>query len=117
MASLGNLQADGYVSNRVNDAAGAKPVIRPPSPGRPSVFQKAWEDHRNGTSHTFPVTLKIEDVIQGYTVLLRDLPDIDPPSRRRTAMSNAEEFEADYYDDDEYGDNAGYYADDGDLVG
>ncbi len=78
MNSIGNVILDDYVSNIQRNGLNAPPV-RAPSPGRPNVFQKTWEDYHNGncSQANFPVTLKLNDIIEGYRTLLRDLPELD----------------------------------------
>lgn len=112
MAFLGN---PNDLSNRLNiGAAAAKPAAtRPPSPGKPNAFQRAWEDYRNNTGNgTFPVALPLEVIMEGYAQLLRDLPDLDTTARRRAAQQAAG-GSPDDLDDDYYGDEDYYYGDEG----
>jgi hypothetical protein len=103
MNSFGNVMIsnDSYVSNRRHLGDG-KPAVRLPSPGRPNVFQKTWEDFRNGncSNNNFPVTLKLSDVIEGYRVLLRGLPDLEPVPRT-SAYDDDGDFDRDHDEDDE----------------
>jgi hypothetical protein len=142
MQSYGNIpSSDGYVSNIQLNGGGANPPppVRAPSPGRPNVFQKTWEDYHNGnhSQANFPVTLKMGDIIEGYRTILRELPDLDDlvgaggfnnnnnnknnGYRRRPYDDDEEEddfrrdYEEDYDDDDDetnqsdYGDGSDDY--------
>lgn len=110
MQSIGNVILDDYVSNVQRTGVNAPPV-RAPSPGRPNVFQKTWEDHHNGncSQANFPVTLKLSDIIEGYRTLLRDLPELDNMvfgGNRRSYDTMHDDISRDYeedYDDEAKG--------------
>jgi hypothetical protein len=76
---------DGIGSNVMHDRVGTTEPVRAPSPGKPSVFQKTWEDSKNGTGpmgSSAPVTLRLGDLIEGLRHLFRNLPEVQQSKHR-----------------------------------
>ncbi len=100
-----------YGSNVMHDHLRSTEPVRPPSPGKPSVFQKTWEDSKNGAgpvSANAPVTLRLNDVIEGLRQLFRNLPEVQQAGRHGR-MGGGGDLMLDYGEGDE--------GDDDDLLG